>query len=104
MQRVATVLLALATATAVVGCGGHDDRDRAQAAPDSGHANTLTRAHGLPEGHPPIDPHHPWMLLPEGHPPIHEGGLACPRRSLTPGASPGLGGGALQDVPAVISI
>ena len=68
MQRIAAVLAALATATVVVGCGSHGDRDQVQLDTGVGQFNVLTRAEALPEGHPPVGRYH--RALPEGHPPV----------------------------------
>lgn len=76
MQRVATVLAALATATLVAGCGGHGDQDRVQSDSSVGQFNVLTRGDALPEGHPPVGRHHP--ALPEGHPPVAGFGHGLP--------------------------
>jgi hypothetical protein len=101
-QRVTTILLALAAATVVVGCGGHGDR--VQSAPDSGHVNLLTRAQGLPEGHPPIDPHPRRWVLPEGHPPVREMLPACPGLGRTLRQGPGAFEDTGPEVPELISI
>jgi hypothetical protein len=104
MRRYQGILLVLGAATLAVGCGAQSDRDRARSAPDGGHPNLLTQADVLPEGHPRVDPHHPWLLLPEGHPPIQDGLSTCPRRSVAPGAPREFGGDGSPDVPGVISI
>ena len=66
MQRVAAMLAALATATAVAGCGGHDDRNHARIDTGAGQLNVLTRGDALPEGHPPVTGY--GHGLPTGHP------------------------------------
>jgi len=76
MRRVSTVVLALATATVIVGCGSHGDRDRVQSDAGVGQFNVLTRADALPEGHPPVGRHH--RALPEGHPPVAGYGSGLP--------------------------
>lgn len=107
MLRVTTVLLAMATASVLVGCGGHGDRDRVQLAPDTGQFTQLTRADALPEGHPPVERYR--RALPEGHPPVTgyghglpEGHPVCPagRQLLERGVQ---GGGSDDAGPRLIS-
>lgn len=76
MQRSAAVLMALVTATAIVGCGVHGDRDQTRLDPGVGQFNLLTRADALPEGHPPIDGY--YRALPDGHPPVAGHGYGLP--------------------------
>ena len=99
MQRVATVLVALAMATVVAGCSGHGDRDQVRVDAGAVQFNVLTRGDALPEGHPPVGGHH--RALPEGHPPVAgyghglpSGHPVCPagRQQLERGAGDGAGG------------
>jgi len=108
MRRVATVLAALATATVVVGCGSHGDRNRVQLDAGSGQLKVLTRAEALPEGHPPVGRYH--RALPEGHPPVAGDGHGLPpghpvcpagRQQLEQGAVGGAG--SYDDGPQFIS-
>ena len=77
MQRVTTGLLALATATMLVGCGGHGDRERVQLATSAEQFNVPARAGALPEGHPPVGWH--YRALPDGHPPVAGYGHGLPQ-------------------------
>lgn len=104
MRRIPTILLMLASATVVAGCGGQGDQGRAQFAPDAGHVDVLTRASGLPEGHPPVDPHHRRWALPEGHPPVREALPGCRGLGRTPRHDPDVFQGEAPDVPELISI
>ena len=108
MQRVAAVLAALAMATVVAGCGGHDDRDQQRIDSGAGQFNMLTRGDALPEGHPPVGGYH--RALPEGHPPVagYGSGLppghpVCPagRQQLERGTEDGAG--AVDAGPQLIS-
>lgn len=84
MQRVVTVLVALGAATVVVGCGGHENRDRVQFSPGAGQLEVVTRGDALPEGHPPVPGYS--QGLPHGHP-------VCPagRQQLERGMEDGRG-------------
>ena len=104
MQRVSTVLLALATATVIVGCGSHGDRDRVQFDAGVGQSGVLTRADRLPDGHPPIDSPHERWVLPEGHPPVLESLPTCPGLGRSPKGGQNVFEGATPDVPKLISI
>ena len=108
MQRVAAVLAALAMATVVAGCGGHDDRDHVRIDAGAGQLNMLTRGDALPEGHPPVGGYH--RALPEGHPPVAgyghglpSGHPVCPagRQQLERGGEGGAG--SENDGPRLIS-
>jgi hypothetical protein len=76
MRRIATVLLALTTATMAAGCGGLGELDHGRSVPGAGQFTVLMRADALPEGHPPID--RPHRALPEGHPPVAGYGSGLP--------------------------
>ncbi len=104
MRRVSTVLLALATATVIVGCGSHGDRERAQFGAGVGQSGVLTRADRLPDGHPPIDSHQRRWVLPEGHPPVLERLPTCPGLGRSPRNGQNVFEGATPDVPKSISI
>lgn len=82
MQRVATVLAALAMATVVAGCGRVGDPGQARLDAGVGQFNVLTRGEALPEGHPPVAGF--GHGLPQGHP-------VCPagRQQLERGAGDG---------------
>ena len=100
MLRVTTVLLAVVTATALVGCGNHGDHGDGlvHLAADAAQFKRPTRMDALPQGHPPVARHH--RALPEGHPPVagHGHGLpqghpVCPagRQMLERGTQDGAG-------------
>lgn len=76
MRRLATILLAVATAAVAAGCGDFGDHDRGQSARGSDHATVLTRGAALPEGHPPLNRH--GRALPDGHPPVAGYGHGLP--------------------------
>jgi hypothetical protein len=99
MRRVAAVLAVLATAAAVVGCGGDANQEQARFDPGAGQFNVLSRGDALPEGHPPLGGSH--RALPEGHPPVagYGDGLppghpVCPagQQQLEQGDGEGAGG------------
>ena len=104
MRRVSTVLLGLATAALIVGCGSHGDRDRVQFDAGVGQSGVLMRADRLPDGHPPIDSHPRQWALPEGHPPVLERLPTCPGLGRSPGNGQNVFEGATPDVPKLISI
>jgi hypothetical protein len=104
MRRVSTVLMGLAAATVIVGCGSHGDRDRVQLDAGVGQSGVLTRADRLPDGHPPIDSHPRQRVLPEGHPPVLEALPACPGLGRSPRNGQNVFEGATPDVPQLISI
>ena len=77
MRQVTTGLLALATATLLVGCGGYGERERVHFATGADPFSVLMQAGALPEGHPPVDRYH--RALPDGHPPVAGYGHGLPQ-------------------------